>query len=93
MPRLFTVALTLVLAGWMTTAATAADKKKKDPDQHFAKLDTNGDKKLSADEFKGKRQGDAAAKAEKQYKRRDKDGDGSLSLEEFKATGKKKKAK
>jgi Ca2+-binding EF-hand superfamily protein len=88
------LALTLLVAAtFAATTAHAADKKKADPDARFAKLDANGDKKLSLDEFKVKRKDDAAAKAEKQFKHKDKDGDGSLSLEEFKAAGKKKKAK
>lgn len=67
------------------------EKKKPDPEAQFAKMDKNSDKKLSLDEFKGKRSGDKAAKAEEQFKKLDKDSDGSLTLEEFKARGKKAK--
>lgn len=84
----FTIAATLLAAHALVSTLQAADKK--DPETVFAKLDTNSDKKLSFDEFKGKREGDAATKAEKAFKRLDKDSDGSLSLEEFKARGKKK---
>jgi len=82
----------LVVAGCCTPGILSAQEKKKpDPEAQFAKMDTNSDKKLSLDEFKGKRTGDKAAKAEEQFKKMDKDSDGSLTLEEFKARGKKAK--
>ncbi len=81
------IALALATGAFVTTLQ-AADKK--DPETVFAKLDANSDKKLSLDEFKGKKDGEAATKAEKAFKRLDKDSDGSVSLEEFKARGKKK---
>ena len=81
------IAMTLAL-GSLVATVQAADKK--DPETQFAKLDGNNDKKLSLEEFKGKKDGDAATKAEKAFKRLDKDNDGSLSLDEFKARGKKK---
>lgn len=90
MQRLFTLAVLALVAASFATSAHAQDKKKKDPDQQFAKMDANNDKKLSLDEFKGKRQGDKADAAEKAFKRLDKDNDGSVSLEEFKNRGKKK---
>jgi hypothetical protein len=79
-----------------TPAAPPAkgEKPKRDPAEAFKKLDTNGDGKISLDEFKagplGKKD---PAKAEEIFKKKDKDGDGSLSLEEFSAEGGKKAAK
>lgn len=88
MRQTLTILALALAAGSVVSVAHAADKK--DPEARFAKMDTNGDKKLSFEEFKGKREGDAAAKAEKAFKRLDKDNDKALSLEEFKAAGKKK---
>jgi Ca2+-binding EF-hand superfamily protein len=69
----------------------AQQKKGGNPDEAFKKMDKDGDGKLSLAEFKGKREGDKATKAEATFKAKDKDADGFLSLEEFKAGGKKKK--
>ena len=71
-------------------AVAAPDKKKPDPDAAFAKMDKNGDKKLSEEEYVGKKKDDAATKAKARFAKLDKDSDGSLTLEEFKAGGKKK---
>ncbi len=67
----------------------AEDKKKKDPKEVFAKLDKNGDDKVSEEEFVGKKTGEKAEKAKKAFARKDKDKDGSLTLEEFSAKKKK----
>ncbi|HEX5104325.1 MAG TPA: EF-hand domain-containing protein [Pirellulaceae bacterium] len=85
--------LTLAVVAALFTPAvlSAQDKKKPDPEAQFAKLDANNDKKLSLEEFKGKRTGDKADKAGEQFKKMDKDSDGFLTLEEFKARGKKAK--
>lgn len=87
-----------VAAGLSLSAASAADeekepaKKKADPAARFAKLDTNSDGSLDADELKAgfKKKPEMA---EKLMKRKDKDADGKLSKEEFvaKAAPKKKK--
>ncbi|HSI14479.1 MAG TPA: EF-hand domain-containing protein [Chthoniobacter sp.] len=72
-------------------AAGDAAKPKRDPAEVFKKLDTNGDGKISLDEFKAGPQGKKdPAKAEEIFKKKDKDGDGFLSLEEFSAHGEKK---
>ena len=84
------LALVLV-AGLCSPLLVSAQEKKADPEAQFAKLDKNSDKKLSLEEYKGKRTGDKAAKAEEQFKKLDKDSDGSLTLEEFKARAKKAK--
>jgi Ca2+-binding EF-hand superfamily protein len=72
-------------------AADGADKKKRDPEAQFKKLDKNSDGKLSLDEVKGKAEGKRAEAAEKRFKAADKDNDGALSLEEFKSMSEKKK--
>ena len=87
MRRLFAIVIALGLA---VPALAADEKPKPSPEEAFKKMDKNGDSKLSLEEFKGKRQGDKADKAEANFKRKDKDKDGSLTLEEFKAMGKKK---
>ena len=69
-----------------------ADKPKADPAEVFKKLDTNGDGKISLEEWKAGPMGKKdPAKAEEIFKKKDKDGDGSLTLEEFSAGGGKKK--
>ncbi len=74
--------------------AAKGEKPKRDPAEMFKKLDTNGDGKISLDEFKAGPLGQKdPAKAEEIFKKKDKDGDGFLSLEEFSAEGGKKAAK
>lgn len=81
--------LTVVVLVGLTVDASAQEKKKADPAKVFAKKDTNGDGKLSKEEFtKGAKD---AAQAEKAFAAKDKDKDGSLSKEEFAAAPKKKK--
>jgi Ca2+-binding EF-hand superfamily protein len=72
-------------------AAGDAAKPKRDPAEVFKKLDTNGDGKVSLEEFKAGPAGKKdPAKAEEIFKKKDKDNDGSLTLEEFSAAGGKK---
>lgn len=80
----------MVSCGPSMALAAKGAKPKKSPEQRFSRLDKDGDKKLSKDEFVGKKQDEKKAKAEKRFGRLDKDSDGFLSLEEFKAAGKKK---
>ncbi len=62
------------------------DKPKWNPEEVFAKLDKDGDKSLSLDEFKASpRFKKDASKAEAVFKAKDKDADSKLSLDEFKA--------
>ncbi|HEX4150541.1 MAG TPA: hypothetical protein VHY20_16200 [Pirellulales bacterium] len=71
-----------------SASAFAADQS---PEDMFKKKDTNGDGKLSMDEYVGKQSGEKADKAKERFAKLDKDGDGSLSLAEFEAGAKKKK--
>ncbi|HZN33263.1 MAG TPA: EF-hand domain-containing protein [Pirellulaceae bacterium] len=71
---------------------TAQEKKGKTPEEQFADLDKNGDKKLSKEEYVANREGEKKTKAEERFAAADKDKDGSLTLEEFKAIPGKKKA-
>ena len=64
---------------------------KGDPEAAFKKMDKDSDGKLTLEEFKGKRMGDKATKAEERFKKLDKNDDKSLNLEEFKAGQRKKK--
>jgi len=71
--------------------AAKTDKPKADPAVAFKKLDTNGDGKISADEWKASaRYKKDSAKGDEFFGKKDKDGDKSLSLEEFSAAGGKK---
>jgi hypothetical protein len=66
--------------------AKPGENTRRNPEEAFKKLDTNGDNAVSLEEFKAgpiaKRNPD---RADEMFKRRDKDGDGKLTLEEFKA--------
>lgn len=80
--------LAVLLAFTLAPFAIGADEKPTpDPAEVFKKLDKNSDGKLSLEEFKGKREEEAAKKA---FDRIDKNKDGSISLEEFKARPMKK---
>jgi Ca2+-binding EF-hand superfamily protein len=82
-------AMGLGIAGY-ASAADKEGKKAATPEEKFKKLDTNGDGKLSLDEFKAGAKD--PAKAEAQFKKLDKNGDGFVDLEEYKAgTAKKEK--
>jgi Ca2+-binding EF-hand superfamily protein len=101
MGRLLTGLAVLGASMMLIASAGAADeqkgdKKKADPAALFKKLDTNGDGKISKDEFlkiadklKAKAGDDKAAKMtqalEKIFTKLDTNGDGYLSPEEFKA--------
>jgi hypothetical protein len=87
----WTAAAVILACGAIAAHAAKADKPKKSPEERFARLDVNGDKKLSSEEFVGKKTGDAKGKAEKRFGRLDKDSDNFLSLEEFSTPPKKKK--
>ena len=89
MKKLLAFALVLGLASPLFAADKKADKPS--PEEQFKRRDKNGDGKIDLAEFKGKAEGEKAAKAESQFKAKDKNNDGSLDLEEFKAGGKKAK--
>jgi Ca2+-binding EF-hand superfamily protein len=82
------IILTLLVAvafSGLTANAQDGGKKgpKMNPEAIFKKKDTDGDGKLSKDEFtKGAKE---QSKAEEAFSKKDKDGDGSLSVDEFKS--------
>jgi Ca2+-binding EF-hand superfamily protein len=83
--------LALFVAAAVGLPCVAMAQDKGDPEAAFAKMDKDSDGKLTLEEFKGKRQGDKATKAEERFKKLDKNDDKSLNLEEFKAGQRKKK--
>lgn len=85
----FCPALALLFA--LSAPILAEDKPKPTPEETFKKLDKDSDGKVSLAEYKGKKEGEKAEKAEARFKKLDKDNDGSLTLEEFKAGATKKK--
>ena len=88
---------TLSVMALATSLSFAADKPKgpphgpgKDghpkPEMIFAKLDANGDKAITLDEFKkGPKAKEHPEKAEEIFKKIDANSDGNITLEEFKA--------
>ena len=87
------LALTLVAGMFMPVLMTGAQEKKgKSPEEQFAALDKNGDKKLSKEEFLARYDAEKKDKAGTRFDMGDKDKDGFLSLEEYKELpmGKKK---
>jgi Ca2+-binding EF-hand superfamily protein len=96
MKRSWVAALAIVCLVGLSGAVSAQEEpqqKKKSPEKTFAKLDTDGNGSLSLEEYVGKKEGDAVAKAEANFKKLDKDSDGSLTLEEFKERAKMKSGK
>ncbi|MBI1371076.1 MAG: hypothetical protein GC162_20800 [Planctomycetes bacterium] len=79
------VAAAVVLVGAANFVKAEDAKKPVDVEAVFKHKDTNGDGKLSVEEFVGKLTGEKADKAKERFTKLDKDGDGSLSLDEFKA--------
>ena len=81
------LALALIVGMFLPLVGTGAQEKKgKSPEERFAALDKNGDKKLSKDEYLAQYTDDTKKeKAGPRFDGWDKDKDGFLSLEEFKA--------
>ena len=71
---------------------TAQEKKGKTPEERFAALDKNNDKKLSKEEYLAQVPEEKKGKAGDRFDMGDKNKDGFLSLEEYKELpmGKKK---
>jgi hypothetical protein len=107
MMRLLSIVLVAVFAVSLAGSAWAAEgAKKKEGDakkgeakkvsveDRFAKMDKNGDKKLSLEEFMGRATSEETKKArEKQFAEMDKDKDKSVTLDEMKAWLKEKAKK
>lgn len=85
--------LALVMVAGLCAPGLAQEKKGGTPEERFARMDKNSDKKLSKEEYRGKAEGDKATKADERFAKLDKNSDGSLDLEEFKAGAGKKKDK
>ena len=87
------MALAMIAGMFMPLMGTGAQEKKgKTPEERFALLDKNGDKKLSKEEFLAPLDAEKKDKAGTRFDMGDKDKDGFLSLEEYKEMpmGKKK---
>lgn len=87
------LALTLVAGLFVPVMMTGAQEKKgKSPEERFAALDKNSDKKLSKEEFLAPLDAEKKDKAGNRFDMADKDSDKFLSLDEYKAMpmGKKK---
>jgi len=69
----------------LSSGASMAQNAKRTPEEIFARMDRNGDKKLSLEEFIGKKTDKKAESGKKRFGKIDQNADGFLSLEEFKA--------
>src|SRR5438034_11586567 len=74
------LALALVAGMFMPLMTGAQEKKGKTPEERFAALDKNGDKKLSKDEFLAPIDAEKKDKAGTRLETADKDKDGFLNL-------------
>ena len=86
------LALAMIAGMFMPLMTGAQEKKAKTPEERFAALDKNGDKKLSKEEFLAPLDAEKKDKAGTRFDMADKDKDGVLSLEEYKEIPTKKKA-
>ena len=86
------LAVALVAGMFMPVLSGAQEKKGKSPEERFAALDKNNDKKLSEEEYLATVPDDKKEKGKSRFATADKNGDKFLSLEEYKEipTGKKK---
>jgi Ca2+-binding EF-hand superfamily protein len=92
MKKILTALLVCGLFMPLMTGVTAQEKKGKSPEERFAALDKNNDKKLSKEEFLAPVAEEKKGKAGDRFDMADKNKDGFLSLEEYKEMpmGKKK---
>jgi Ca2+-binding EF-hand superfamily protein len=81
--------LALVMVAGICMPVMAQEKKTKTPEEQFAAMDKNGDKKLSKEEYVGDAKDEKKTKKEDRFKALDKNNDGSIDLEEYKAGAKK----
>ena len=93
MKKILTAVLVCGLFMPLMTGLRAQEKKGKTPEERFAALDKNNDKKLSKEEYLAPLQDDKKDKGAARFEMADKNKDGFLSLEEFKDIPTKKKAK
>lgn len=87
------LAFTLVAGMFLPVLMTGAQEKKgKSPEERFAALDKNSDKKLSKEEYLAPLDAEKKDKGGNRFDMGDKNKDGFLSLEEYKELpmGKKK---
>ncbi len=86
------LALAVIAGMFMPLMTDAQEKKGKTPEERFAALDKNSDKKLSEEEFLAPIAEDKKEKGKSRFAMADKNSDKHLSLEEYKEipTGKKK---
>ena len=78
------VAVALCSPLFLSAPMAAQEKKGKTPEERFAALDKNNDKKLSKDEFLATTPDHKKDKGGQRFAMWDKDKDGFLSLEEYK---------
>jgi hypothetical protein len=76
--------LAVAAAMFLPLLGTAQEKKGKTPEERFAALDKNSDKKLSKEEYVATIAAEKKAKAETRFDNWDTDKDKFLSLEEYK---------
>ncbi|HVU86854.1 MAG TPA: hypothetical protein VHD36_06010 [Pirellulales bacterium] len=75
--------LSMLLVG-IGSAVEAQARTKTQYDEEFSRLDRNSDKRLSEQEYVGKKTGEAKERARRDFKNLDRDENKSLSYKEYK---------
>lgn len=85
----FSLALVACLFAFGVSAQSDQERPRKSPEEHFAKIDKDGDGFINMEEAENGKKGNLAEK----FKKVDKDRDGLISLVEFKEHGEARRAR
>jgi len=92
MRRLITLTVCSGLLAGLATASPLLDEKERTPQRTIAKLDKNGDGKLSFEEYLGKNDQRKESRT-RHFRKLDRDGDGFVTPDEYQGKTEKKTRK